>query len=130
MEYERDTSARILFGTIVRLQKVGDSKLLLLKVTRNDWKRAMKEKEQGEEKEKALLGDPEGKPCSSCSSQLVVLNMWHINFHLTRMIFSREAASASTFQPRGVLLAIEWLMQVTLRVGSAQVSKDFEGIGA
>jgi hypothetical protein len=30
-----------------------------------------------------------------------------------------KAASASTFQPRGVLLAIEWLMQVALRVGNA-----------
>jgi hypothetical protein len=56
MGYERETSARILFGTIVRLQKVGDNQQLLLKVTRNDWRRAMKGKEQGEERKSSTRG--------------------------------------------------------------------------
>jgi hypothetical protein len=54
-EYERGTSARILFGTIVHLQKVGGNRQVLLKVTRKDWRRAMKGNGLGEEKN-ALLG--------------------------------------------------------------------------
>ena len=51
IEYERDTSARILFSVIVCLQMIGGSQQLLLKVTRKDWRRAMGGEGQGEERE-------------------------------------------------------------------------------
>jgi hypothetical protein len=41
-----------------------------------------------------------------------------------------KAASASTVQPRGVLLAVEWVNAGGIPRRDAQVSKDFEGIGA
>ena len=74
MEYERDTSARILFGTIVRLQKVDGSQQLLLKVTKNDWRRAMKGKGQGEER-KALLGEPERDHAAALQASWWLLHM-------------------------------------------------------